>query len=435
MQVSVEKTSDLSRKMTVSVPEGIVQEKIAARLKALARDVKVDGFRPGKVPAHVVKKMFSDRVREEVRGDLIQTTYSEAITDQKLQPAGYPKIHADNDDTAGFKYTAEFEVYPEISLDGLANISVSRPVAQVEDADFDTMLAKLREQRKTWSAVERNVADLDRVTLDFIGEADGEVFTDGTVKGFQVEIGSKKMVPGFEDNLLGLAVNAHKTFEITFPADYGNEKLAGKLAKFDVDVVSIEAADLPEIDAEFVKAYGIDSGDIEAFKADVKSNMVRELKRALQDKLKVAVMDALYEAVPIGVPTTLVSNEIRHLLKPYAENAKKYNLKLEDLQLPVESFESEAKRRVALGLILAEIVRAKDIKLDPAKVRTTIEELAESYEDAAQIVNWYYEDKTRLSDIEQMVLENEVVDSILAQATVSDESISFEAAMHKENNA
>ncbi|MEQ1637874.1 MAG: trigger factor [Methylococcales bacterium] len=435
MQVSVEKTSELSRKMIVSVPEEVIQEKVAARLKTLARDVKVDGFRPGKVPPHVVKKMFSDRVRNEVTGDLIQSTYAEAINEQKLQPAGYPQIHSAEDDASGFKYTAEFEVYPEVSLAGMANLSISRPVAEVAESDVDNMLLRLRQQRQAWRVVEREATDSDRVTLNFTGEVEGESFTNGKVEGFQVEIGTNKMVPGFEANLLGLAANAQKTFEVTFPEAYGNEKLAGKLAKFDVDVVSVEEVVLPEIDAEFVKAYGIESGDIELFKADVKANMQRELKRTLQDKLKTKVMDALYVAVPLTVPNALVQNETRQLIKPYAENAKKQNIKLEDLQLPKEAFEAEATRRVALGLILAEIIRTKEIKLDPAKVRETVEELAQSYEDSAQIVKWYYQDKTRLADIEQMVLENEVVDSVVAQATVTDEQINFDAAMNKEQNS
>ncbi|NOT84815.1 MAG: trigger factor [Methylococcaceae bacterium] len=434
MQVSVEKTSELSRKMIVSVPEAIIQEKVAERLKTLARDVKIDGFRPGKVPPHVIKKMYAARVRNEVTGDLIQSTYAEAINEQKLQPAGYPQIHSTEDDDSGFKYTAEFEVYPEISLAGMTKLNIARPVAAVEDADIANMMVRLRQQRQSWRVVERNAADTDRITLNFTGEVDGESFTNGKVEGFQVEIGTNKMVPGFEANLLGLAANAHKTFEVTFPEDYGNEKLAGKLAKFDVEVVSVEEIVLPEIDAEFVKAYGIESGDVDLFKTDVTANMVRELKRALQDKLKTRVMDAINKAVPISVPNALVHNEIRQLIKPYAENAKKQNIKLEDLQLPQEAFETEAKRRVALGLILAEIIRSKEIKLDPAKVRETVEELAQSYEDSQQIVTWYYQDKTRLADIEQMVLENMVVDAVVAEATVTDENINFDAAMNKEQN-
>lgn len=434
MQVSVEKTSELVRTMIVTVPETIIQEKMAARLKKLAREVKVDGFRPGKVPAHVVKKMFSDRLRNEVTGDLIQSTYAEAITEQKLQPTGYPNIHSAEDSAEGFKYTAEFEVYPEIALDGLNGISISRPTATVEAVDYDNMLLRLRKQRQTWQEVTRGAAQDDRVTLSFSGEAEGENFTNGKVEGFLVEIGASNMIPGFEDQLLGLTVNDKKTFEITFPEVYGNEKLAGKLAKFDVEVTKLEAPQLPEIDAEFVKAYGIESGDIDTFKTDVKVNMERELKRALQDKLKTAVMDQLYAAVPVTVPKSLQQNEIRQLVKPYAENAKKQNIKLEDLNLPLEAFENEANRRVALGLILAEIIRTKEIKLDPAKVRETIEELSQSYEDSAQIVKWYYEDATRLRDVEQMVLENEVVDLLVATATVTNKPISFDAAMNKDGN-
>lgn len=435
MQVSVEKTSELVRTMIVTVPEAVIQAQIETRLKKLSREVKIDGFRPGKVPAHVVKKMYADRIRNEVTGDLIQSTYSDAITEQKLQPTGYPNIHSAEDTAEGFKYTAEFEVYPEIVLDGLSDIKISRPTATVAAADYDNMLLRLRKQRQTWQEVTRAAAQNDRITLSFSGEAEGENFTNGTVEKFLVEIGASNMIPGFEDQLLGLSINDKKTFELSFPEVYGNEKLAGKLAKFDVEVTKLEAPLLPEIDAEFVKAYGIDDGDIETFKTDVKANMERELKRALQDKLKTAVMDQLYAAVPVTVPKSLQQNEIRQLVKPYAENAKKQNIKLADLNLPQEAFESEANRRVALGLILSEIIRTKEVKLDPAKVRDTIEELAQSYEDSAQIVKWYYEDTTRLRDVEQMVLENEVVDLLVATATVTDAPISFDAAMNKDNNA
>ena len=219
MQVSVEKTSELSRKMTVSVPEEVVQEKMAARLKSLAREVKIDGFRPGKVPQHVVKKMYGDRVRGEIAGDLIQSTYFEALQDQDLRPAGYPHIHP-SDEAEGFKYTAEFEVYPEISLEGVEQIEVSRPVATVQDADVDDMIEKLRAQKKTWTIVERESQEHDRVTISFSGASEGENFTDGKVENYQVEIGAKQMIPGFEENLIGLKAGDNKTFEVSFPEEY-----------------------------------------------------------------------------------------------------------------------------------------------------------------------------------------------------------------------
>lgn len=435
MQVSVEKTSELSRKMFVSVPKTVMEEKVSAGLKSLARNVKIDGFRPGKVPAHIVSKMYGERVRNEVTGDLIQSTYIQAIQDQKLNPAGYPHIHSTDADADNFNYIAEFEVYPEISLTGLENIVVQRPQAKVEDVDFDNMLLKLRQQRRTWSNVERASANSDRITLSFTGVSEGENFTDGKVENFQVEIGEGKMIPGFEDQLLGLQVGAQKTFDIQFPEEYASEKLAGKMATFDIEVINLEEAVLPEIDADFVKIYGVTSGDTEEFKSDVRANMERELKHALRDKLKNAVMDVLYSTFKFEIPGVLIKNEINHLMQPYLENAKKRKMKVEDLNLPPELFEEQAKRRVALGLILAEIIRTNQIKVDSAKVRTTVEELAQTYEDPAQVVNWYFADQKRLEDVEQMVLEEQTVEWIISKTQVQDVDVSFEAAMNREQVA
>ncbi|MCL7422538.1 MAG: trigger factor [Methylobacter sp.] len=431
MQVSVEKTSELSRKMTVSVPEEVVQEKMAARLKSLAREVKVDGFRPGKVPQNVVKKMFGDRVRGEVAGDLIQSTYFEALQDQNLKPAGHPHIHPSND-TEGFKYTAEFEVYPEISLEGVDQIEVKRPVATVEEADVDDMIEKLRAQKKTWTKAERASQENDRITINFSGVADGENFTDGKVENYQVEIGAKQMIPGFEDNLIGLEAGAGKTFEVSFPEQYGNEKLAGKAAEFKVEVIAVEEPVLPEIDEAFIKAYGIEEGTLEAFREDVKNNMERELEQALRGKLKNAVMDALYEKIQITVPNTLVDQEVENMMKPYIETAKRQKMKLDDLQLPRDAFEDQARRRVALGLILGEIIQKNDIKIDANKVRSAIEDMAKSYEHPEDVIKWYYSDESRLDDVRQMVLEDQTVEWLVAQANVSDEIMKFDDVMSKQ---
>lgn len=430
MQVSVEKTSELSRKMTVSVPEEVVQEKMAARLKSLAREVKIDGFRPGKVPQHVVKKMYGDRVRGEIAGDLIQTTYYEALQEQDLRPAGHPYIHS-SDEAEGFKYTAEFEIYPEISLEGLEQIQVSRPVATVQDVDVDGMIEKLRAQKKGWSIVERASQEHDRVTISFSGACEGENFTDGKVENYQVEIGAKQMISGFEENLIGLKTGASKVFELPFPEEYGNEKLAGKVAQFDVEVISVEEPVLPEIDEAFIKAYGIE-GSMDAFREDIKSNLESELEQALRGKLKNSVMNALYEKIQITVPNTLVDEEVENMMKPYIETAKRQKMKLEDLKLPRELFEEQAKRRVALGLILGEVIHKNDIKVDDNKVRATIEDMAKSYERPKDVVDWYYSDESRLNDVRQMVLENQTVDWLVAQAKVTDESISFGDAMNKQ---
>ncbi len=430
MQVSVEKTSELSRKMTVSVPEEVVQEKMAARLKSLAHSVKIDGFRPGKVPQHVVVKMYGDRVRGEITGDLIQSTYYEALQEQELRPAGHPHIHP-ADESEGFKYTAEFEVYPEISLEGVEQIEVSRPVATVQSVDVDDMIGKLRAQKKTWAIVERASQEHDRVTISFTGVSEGESFTDGKVENYQVEIGAKQMIPGFEENLIGLKASDSKTFELPFPEEYGNDKLAGKVAQFEVEVISVEETVLPEIDGAFIKAYGIE-GSMDAFREDIKSNLESELEQALRGKLKNAVMNALYEKIQITVPNTLVDQEVESMMKPYIETAKRQKMKLEDLKLPRDLFEEQAKRRVALGLILGEIIHKNEIKVDETKVRSTIEDMAKSYERPKDVIDWYYSDESRLNDVRQMVLENQTIDWLVARAKVTDETINFNDAMSKQ---
>lgn len=431
MQVSVEKTSELSRTMTVCIPEAVVQKKMAERLKSLAREIKIDGFRPGKVPQEVVKKMYGERVRGEIAGDLIKDTYYDALEGQDLKPAGHPHIQP-VDESEGFKYTAIFEVYPEISLKGLDELEIVRPLATVSDSDIDDMIEKLRVQKQTWSVVDRPVQNNDNVTISFSGTSEGENFTDGKVDDFQVVCGQKKMISGFEDNLLGLSAGANKTFTLNFPEDYGNEKLAGKAAEFEVEVVKVEEPVLAEVDEAFIKAYGIEEGSVESFRADVKNNMERELEQALRSKLKGSVMDALYEKIQLTVPNTLVDVEVESLMKPYIETAKRQKMKLEDLKLPRDSFEEQARRRVALGLILGEVIQKESIKLDNDKVRSTIEEMAKSYERPDDVISWYYSDESRLNEVQQMVLENQVVDWLVAQAKVSDEAVNFNDVMDKQ---
>ena len=431
MQVSVEKTSELSRTMTVCIPEAVVQKKMADRLKSLAREIKIDGFRPGKVPQEVVKKMYGERVRGEIAGDLIKDTYYDALEGQDLKPAGHPHIQP-LDEIDGFKYTAVFEVYPEISLKGIDELEIVRPLSSVSDTDVDGMIEKLRVQKQTWRVVDRPAQNSDNVTISFSGTSEGENFTDGKLEDFKVICGQKKMISGFEDNLLGLIAGAHKSFILNFPEDYGNEKLAGKAAEFEVDVVEVEEPVLAEIDEAFIKTYGIEDGLIESFRADVKNNMQRELDQALRSKLKSSVMDALYGKVKLTVPNTLVDVEIESLMKPYIETAKRQKMKLEDLKLPRDSFEDQAKRRVALGLILGEVIQKESIKLDNDKVRSTIEDMAKSYERPEDVVAWYYSDESRLNEVQQMVLEDQVVEWLVGQAKVSDETVNFNDVMDKQ---
>ena len=428
MQVSVEKTSELSRKMTITVPEDIVQDKVDERLKSVAREVKIDGFRPGKVPQKVVKKMYGARVREEITGDLIQTHYVNALQENDLRPAGMPTIEPVKTDE-GFVFTATFEVYPDFSLDGVDAISVKKPVASVTASDVDTMVEKLRDQRKIWQVSEQEAQEGDQLNIKFSGVCEGENFTEGTVEDFQVEIGAKRMIPGFEDQLKGLAVGATKKFEVNFPGDYTNEKLAGKPAEFDIEVLKIESSVIPEIDEEFIKAYGVESGELDEFRADVEKNMQSELAQGLKAKLKNTVMDALVENVPVTLPVAMIDQEIESLMKPYYDNAKKQNIDVNELQLPKENFEEQAKRRVALGLILAEIIQKNEIKAEADKIRAVIDNMAQSYEQPEEVVNWYYGDEKRLAEVKQMVLEDATVDWVLSKVSVTDVALSFSDIM------
>ncbi len=431
MQVSVEKTSELSRKMTVSIPDAMLQEKMETRFKKLAREVKVDGFRPGKVPVSMVKKLYGERVKGEVAGDLIQSTYFEALEKNELVPAGHPNI-TPSDKSEGFEYVAEFEVYPEIALDAVKGMAITRPLASVTEVDVDNMIEKLRQQKKTWNVVERASQEGDRVTIHFSGVSEGENFTDGKVENYAVEIGGKQMIPGFEDELKGLSAGDSKTFPITFPEQYSSEKLAGKVAEFEIELVKVEEPVLPELDADFIKAYGVEEGDANSFRADVRVNMERELVQGLKGKLKNAAMDALYENVKISIPNALVDQEVQALMKPYSERAKKMRLKLEDLNLPSDMFENQARRRVALGLILGEIIQKNGIQVDADQVRAVIDDMAKSYEKPEDVVNWYYADKARLNDVQQMVLEDQAVAWIVEQANVTDQNVGFDEVMERQ---
>lgn len=430
MQISVESTSELSRKMTVRVPEDKIQEKMEARFSTLARQVKLDGFRPGKVPQRLVKKMFAGQVRSEVIGDLIQASFFDALRETALRPAGAPHIaQQQTEEGHGLEYTASFDVYPEIRPNSIEQLEVRRPISEVTDADLDVMVQFLREQRKSWSIVDRKAQEGDRVTISFKGSAEGERLPDGEVEEFPLVIGSKIMIPGFEERLIGAEAGGHLNFALDFPAEYRTAELAGKSAEFDVDILKVEAPDLPEVDAEFAKAFGIENGDVEAFRADVRKNMERELRQAVHGRLKNAVMDALYENNPIPVPLSLVDQEIDRMMEPYVQRAKKQKLDVKEA-VRRESFVEEAGRRVALGLILAEIIKENKIKVNADRVRATINHIAGSYERPQEVIDWYYSNSEELANVEQMVLEDQVVEWVVERAKLTDEPVSFNDLMH-----
>ncbi|SJM89843.1 trigger factor [Crenothrix polyspora] len=438
MQVSVEKTSELGIKMTVSVPAAVVQQKMAARLQSLASKVKIDGFRPGKVPQQVVKKMYGAQIRTEVAEELLKSTYPEALKQQDIMPVDYPVIEFLND-AEGLTYTAAFEVSPNVSLDALDTLEVTRPIASVQETDVDIMIEKLKFMRQTWQLVDRAAKSGDRVSISFSATLDDGSFSTGRIDkndsgaDFSVVIGTQQMIAGFEENLLDLKTGDNKTFPLNFPDDYPNANLAGKPAQFTVDVIKVEETSaLPEIDDEFVKAYGLEGGTVESFRDDVKVTMERELEQALKDQFKAAVLSSLYTTVQLPLPKALIDEEINNLAKPYLENAKKQKISMEELNLPREIFEDTAKTRVALSLILRKIIEQQNIQLDETKVRTVVNNMAQSFERPEEVVEYYYADTKRMNDIHQMVLEEQTVEWLAAHATIVDQSLSFSEIMDKQ---
>ena len=426
MQVSVEKTSELSRKMTVSVPEEVLQEKMAARLKLLAREVKMHGFRPGKVPQHIIKKIYGDRVLAEITEDLIKTTYHEALQEQNLKPIGDQNIQPLRG-TEGFQYTAEFDVYPEIPLETVGQIEVSRPIAAVQEADVDGVIENMRLQKKHWRIVSHPSKEHDHVKISFSCVVEGENVSDGKVSNYSVVCGAKQMIPGFEENLIGLKVGDNKKFELPFPEKYGNEKLAGKVGEFEVDVISVEESVLPEIDGAFIKSWGID-GSVDDFREAIKSKLERDLERVLREKLRSAVLNALYEKFQIAVPNFLVNRDIEMMMKAYTETLKEQKQDVSNILR--EPFESRAKRRVALGLILNKVVHDNNMQADDAELRSTIEDMVKDRENPEDAVKWHYADENRLEDVRQMILDGRAVDWLITQVKISDVPISFSDAMN-----
>ncbi|BCU07469.1 trigger factor [Allochromatium tepidum] len=421
MQVSVEAGEGLKRRMRVDLPFDEVGAEVEKRLQQLARRAKLPGFRPGKVPMKVLRQRYNMELHQEVFGDMVQKTLYKAFEQESLMPAGMPHIEPDLDIDAGrMAYTATFEVMPEITLAPVNDKVVKRPVSELTDTDLDDMIRRLREQRKTWESVERPAQPGDQLSIGFVGTIDGEPFEGGTTDGFKLELGSGRLIPGFEDGLIGATVGETRTLDLTFPEGYQTEHLAGKPVRFDVTIESIAEPRLPEVDAEFVKSFGVEDGDVERFKADVRRNMERELKERLTARTKERVMDMLYDANPVELPKALVESEARTM----AEQMRQA-LGGGQMRLPPEMFESGAKRRVALGLILGQIIRDNDIKADPQRVRETVERMASIYEHPQEVIDYYYADADRLSSVRALVLEEQVVELMLEQAQVEDESLTF----------
>lgn len=427
MQVSVETTSALERRMTITVPAARVDSEVNERINKTARTVRMDGFRPGKVPVAVVKKRFGASIRQEALGDLIRDCFYEAVTQEKLNPAGFPTIESVKDEgDADIAFVASFEVYPEVALGNFGEIKVERPLAEVSEADVDKMIDTLRRQRASWTETAEAAKDGDRLDIDFDGSVDGEAFEGGAAKNFSLVLGSKRMIPGFEDGLVGAKAGEERTLNVIFPEDYQAENLKGKAAVFKVKVNKVEAPVLPELDDAFIQSFGIKDGGLDKFRADVRKNMERELKQAIKNKVKGQVLDGLLAIHSLEVPKALVGNEVgrlrQNMLRQFGGNAR--NIKPE--MLPDELFAEQAKRSVALGLLIGEVIKSAELTADDAKVRALIEEIAESYETPADVVNWYYGNQEQLQQVQAVVLEDQVVEYILGQAQVSDAAANYE---------
>ncbi|MCW8828807.1 MAG: trigger factor [Gammaproteobacteria bacterium] len=429
MQVSVETTGGLERRMTVEVPEDRIDGEVQSRLQRLARTAKIKGFRPGKVPMKVVAKQYGRQVRDEVVGEVIQATYFEAINQEKLQPAGMPTIEPKvNEPGKSLQYTAIIEVMPEVELADLSGAKLEKVVAEVSDEDLEKMIDNLRQQRAEWKSVESKAKEGDRLNIDFKGTIDGEEFSGGSSENVPVTLGSGRMIEGFEDGLVGAKAGDELTLDLKFPEDYGHKEVAGKPVQFAVKVNSVEEPLLPEVDEEFAKGFGIGDGSLEALRNEVRQNMERELQQAVTAKNKQAVMDALLEMNKIEVPTALVDNEAETLKQQMMQQMQVPQGKsMPDLDASL--FKSEAERRVTLGMLVAEIIQANELKVDEEKIKAKVAEIASTYEQPQDVINWYMADRSRLAQVENLLLEDEVVDWVLDKADVSESKSSFDEVM------
>ena len=427
MQVSVESTSALERRMTIGVPAERIETEVTKRLQQTARRAKVPGFRPGKVPMNVIRQRYEETARQEALGDLIQATFYEAIVEQKLNPAGAPAVEPKVFEKGkDLEYVATFEVFPEIQLTGFDSITVERLQAEVSDADLDNMLEILRKQNTRFEVVERAAENGDQLNIDFVGKIDGEAFAGGSAKGTPLVLGSGRMIPGFEEALVGAKAGEERVINPTFPADYQNLELAGKTAEFTVTVNSVSAPQLPELNDDFFALFGVKEGGLEGFRAEVRKNMERELRQAIKSKVKNQVMEGLLAANPVEVPKALIGNEVNRLR---VQAVQQFGGNIKPDQLPAELFEEQAKRRVVLGLIVAEVVKQGDLKADEARVREMIEEMASAYQEPQQVVAWYYKNDQQLNEVRSVVLEEQVVDTVLQKAKVTDKAVSYEDAV------
>ena len=433
MQTSLETLGALERRLNVAVPIADIEGEVKKRLTRLARTVKVAGFRPGKAPLRMLDQQYGSQVRSDVISERVQSTFNDAIRSQNLRVAGTPRIEPQRGDqpaTETLEFSAVFEVYPEVQIGQVEDIAITRPLAEVTPQDIDRTLEVLRKQRTTYSTVERAAQAGDRVHVDFTGTIDGVEFAGGQARDFPIVLGEGRMLPEFEAAITGAAAGDTREFPLTFPADYHGREVAGKEARFTLTVHRVEAPEIPALDSEFAKAFGIASASVDDLRREVEANLRLELKRKVDAAVKAQALSGLRQRATFAVPKALVDSEAHALRERTLANLREQpNVKPENLDLSLDVFRPQAEERVALGLIIAELVRNEQLHAKPEQIKTLVTETAQTYEQPDAVVRWHYEKPERLRDFEAMVLEQNVVDWILARAKVTDEPTTFETIM------
>jgi len=431
MQTSLETLGQLERRLTMSVPLAKIETEVRQRLARLAKNAKVPGFRPGKVPMTMIAKQYGPQVRSEVITDALETTFADAVREQNLRIAGSPRIEPKSDasPTDQLEFSAVFEVYPEVKLGDLSTITIERPVTVVGDDDVGNTIEMLRRQRARYEHVTRPVAASDRVIVDFSGRIDGVAFPGGQASDFAIVVGEGRMLPEFDAAISGMSEGETKTFGLTFPADYHGREVAGKHAEFTLTVKSVSAAVLPEIDAEFAKAFGIASGSVDELRAEIAANLRLELKRKIEAKMKEQAFAALRQSAQLALPKSLVEEETRTLAQRMVADLRQQGMKPEDIKLTPEMFRASAEGRVALGLVLAEVVQTHGLQAKPDQVKALVQEAAQTYEQPEAVVRWHYEKPERLSEFESLAVEHNVVEWVLSRAKVADKPTAFADVM------
>lgn len=422
--------SSLERRLDLSVALAELDQAVDARLRKMSRNVKMPGFRPGKVPFSIVKQQYGAEARSEALTEALNKAFGDAIQAQSLRVAGYPQIEPKKSESnTHVEFTAIFEVYPEVKIGDVSAEAIERPQLEVTAGEVDKTLDILRKQRVRFEDADRAAAKGDRVVIDFTGRKNGEVFQGGQATDYPVVLGEGMMLPDFEAAIEGLKKGESRSFDLTFPADYFSKDLAGQTVQFEITVKGVQVAVLPEVNAEFAQSMGIAGGDVEKMRAEIENNLKREVKKRTQGRVKDQVMDALLKTTPIDVPSALIEAEVHRLMEAARQDMAARGMKAKDLPMQPEWFTEQAKRRVSLGLILAELVKSENLHANADQVKAQIEEMAQSYENPEEVVRWYYAQPQRLADVEALVLEDNVVAWVLARAKVADKAVSFDEIM------